>query len=64
MAADTMAKFVAANATGTDKKELADLRAMDFEQLRTVFGKTAQKAIGEGKTIFELLRQQLPVYPV
>ena len=64
MAADTMAKFVAANATGTDKKNLPDLKAMDFEQLRTLFRNTAQKAIGEGKTIYELLRQQLPVYPV
>jgi enolase len=64
MAAETMAKFVAANAKGADKKELASLRVMDFEELKKEFAKTTQQAIKDKKTIYELLRQQLAVYPV
>ncbi len=63
MAAETMAKFVAANAKGSDKKDLATLKRMGFEELQTEFRKTAQAAIKEQKTIYELLREQLKVYP-
>jgi hypothetical protein len=64
MAAETMAKFVAANAKNNDKKDLATLKVMDFEELKTEFRKTAQEAIGKGNKIYELLRKQLPVYPM
>ena len=64
MARDTMAKFVVANAKNGEKKDLATLRVMDFEELKTQFAETAQKAIEEEKKIYELLREQLPVYPV
>jgi len=64
MAAETMAKFVAANAKDEDKKELASLRVMDFEELKEEFVKTTKQAIKEKKIIYELLRQQLAVYPV
>jgi len=63
MAADTMAKFVAANATGGAKKSVAELKAMDFDQLTAAFRSTADGAIKQGKTIYQLLREQLPVYP-
>ena len=62
MAQDAMAKFVDANAKG-DKKSLADLKTMDFDELQTLFRKVAGDAIKDGKTIYELLRAQLPVYP-
>jgi enolase len=62
MAAETMVKFVAANAKGG--KDAAALKAMDFESLKTEFRKTAEPAIKENKTIYELLRKELPVYPV
>ena len=61
MAAETMAKFVAAN---NDKKDLATLKVMDFEGLKTEFRKTSQEAIRKRNKIYELLRKQLPVYPV
>ena len=64
MAGETMAKFIFANSTNGDKKELASLRTMDFEELKALFGQTAQEAIKQGKTIYELLREQLVVYPV
>jgi len=64
MAAETMAKFVAANAGNGEKKELASLRATDFDKLKAEFRKTAQQAIEQDKKIYELLREQLPVYPV
>jgi enolase len=63
MSADTMSKFVAANAKG-EKRSAADLKKMDYDQLQSLFQKTAAEAIKEGKTIYELLRVQLPVYPV
>jgi len=63
MAVETMAKFIAANAK-TGAKDPAALKAMDFEALKTEFRKTAETAIKENKTIYELLRKQLPVYPV
>ncbi|MCX5636635.1 MAG: hypothetical protein NTX52_02940, partial [Planctomycetota bacterium] len=62
MAAETMAKFVAANAKSG--KDLATLKRMGFEELQTEFRKTAQAAIKEQRTIYELLREQLKVYPV
>jgi len=64
MAHETMAKFVATNATNSEKVDLTALNAMDFEELKAKFEKTSQKAIQENKKIYELLRQQLPVYPV
>jgi enolase len=63
MAAETMARFVAANAKGGDKKDLATLKRMGFDELKTQFQKTAGAAIKEQKTIYELLREQLKVYP-
>jgi len=62
MSADTMSKFVAANAKG-EKKSAAELKKMDYDQLQALFQKTAAEAIKEGKTLYELLRAQLPVYP-
>ncbi len=62
IAGDTMAKFVAANSSG--KKNVAELRAMDFDQLQKLFRETVASAIKEKKKIYELLREQLPVYPV
>jgi len=64
MAADTMAKFVAANAGGGERKDLPTLKTTDFEELKTLFRKTAQQAIQKNEKIYELLREQLPVYPV
>ncbi len=63
MSADTMSKFVAANAKG-EKKSAADLKKMDYDQLQALYQKTATEAIKDGKTLYELLRAQLPVYPV
>jgi len=62
MAAETMARFIAANAKSG--KDLATLRRMGFEELQTEFRKTAGAAIKEQKTIYALLREQLKVYPV
>ncbi len=62
MASDTMAGFIAAN--DADMKDLANLRTMDFEQLKDQFTKTAAEAIKADKKIYELLREQLPVYAV
>lgn len=63
MAGETMAKFVDANAKGK-KKSLADLKTTDFDELQSLFRSAAEEAIKDGKNIFELLRDQLPVYPV
>jgi enolase len=60
---DTMARFVDANAKGK-KKSLADLKTTDFDELQKLYRETAGASIKEGKTIYELLREQLPVYPV
>jgi enolase len=62
MAAETMAKFIAANTKGG--KDLAALKRMGFDELQSEFRKTAQAAIKEQKTIYELLREQLKVYPI
>ena len=63
MAGETMAKFVDANAKGK-KKSLADLKTTDFDELQSLFRSAAEEAIKDGKNIYELLRDQLPVYPV
>jgi enolase len=63
MATETMARFVDANAKGR-KKSLADLKTTDFDELKTIFLSTAEAAIKDGKNIYELLREQMPVYPV
>ena len=63
IATDTMAKFIDANAKDK-KKSLADLKTTDFDDLQKIYRETAAEAIKDGKTIFELLRAQLPVYPV
>jgi len=64
MAVETMAKFVQEAAKQGDRKALATLKTMDFEQLKAQFRNSAKQSIKEGKKIYELLRQQLPVYPV
>jgi len=64
MATETMARFVQATAKQTDKKDLAALKTMDFEQLKAQFRNSAKQSIKEGKKIYQLLREQLPVYPV
>ena len=61
IASDTMAKFIVANG---GKKSLADLKKLDFDQLTTQYRQTAAECVKSGKTIYELLRAQLPVYPV
>jgi enolase len=63
IASDTMAKFVEANAKD-NKKSLADLKTTDFDDLLKLYRSTAEQAIKDGKAIYELLRAQLPVYPV
>jgi enolase len=63
MAGETMAKFIDANAKG-DKKSLAELKTTDFDDLQKMYRETAAEAIKDGKTIYELLRAQLPVYPL
>ncbi len=63
MATEAMAKFVDANAKD-NKKKLAELRTMDFDELQKIYREAAAGAIKEGKTIYELLRAQLPVYPL
>jgi len=63
IASDTMAKFIAANPNGT-KKSLAELKKTDFDELTRMFRQTAAESIKNGQTIYELLRAQLPVYPV
>jgi len=62
-AADTMAKFVAANAKG-GTKDVAALKAMKFEDLKNRFREVAAEAIKDQKTIHALLREHLPVYTV
>jgi enolase len=62
MAADTMAGFVAANTTDDDKKNADKLKEIDFEELKSLFRETAKGAIEQDKAIYELLREQLPVY--
>ena len=63
MATEAMAKFIDANGKGK-KKSLADLKTTDFDELQTMFREVSREAVKENKTIYELLREQLPVYPV
>ena len=63
MAAETMAKFIAANTADAAKKDAAALQKMDFDELQALFRQTAREAIKQDKTIYQLLRAQLPVYP-
>ena len=63
MAAETMAKFVDVNGKGK-KKSLAVLNTTDFDELQKMFREVAAEAIKEDKKIYELLREQLPAYPV
>jgi enolase len=63
MAQEAMAKFVEVNAKD-NKQSLADLKTMDFDELQTLYRDVAGQAIKDGKTLYELLRAQLPVYPV
>ena len=58
---DAMAKFIVANG---GKKTLAELKKMDFDSLTAEYRQNAAQAVKAGKTIYELLRAQLPVYPV
>lgn len=62
MATDAMAKFVAEN--GKTGKDVATLKAMDYNQLQAEFRKASADAIKSGKTIYELLRKDMPVYAV
>ena len=66
MASETMAKFVDANTKGAKgkKKSLTDLKTTDFDELQTIFREASEGAIKDGKNITEMLRDQLPVYPV
>ncbi len=61
IASDTMAKFIVANG---GKKNLAELKKLDFDELTKQYRQTAAEQVKSGKTIYELLRAQLPVYPV
>ncbi|MBN1361343.1 MAG: hypothetical protein JW993_12155 [Sedimentisphaerales bacterium] len=61
VASDAMAGFIEANAKG---KKSADLKKIDFDELQKLFRETSTAAIKDGKNITELLRAQLPVYPV
>jgi hypothetical protein len=63
IASDTMAKFIVANGNGA-KKNLADLQKVNFDELMNEYRQTAGECVKSGKTIYELLRAQLPVYPV
>jgi len=62
MAADTMAKFIAANATDAAGKDPETLKAMNFDELQALFRQVGAKAIEQDKEIHVLLREQLPVY--
>jgi enolase len=63
IASKTMAKFIEANAKD-DKKSFVDLETMDFDDLQKLYRETAAEVIKDGKTIYELLRAELPVYPL
>ena len=59
MAADTMAGYVAAHGNGRDPAALA---SMDFDVLKAEFRKAAEPVIAQGGTVYEELREKLPVY--
>jgi enolase len=60
MAKNTMVGFVAENSGG----DVGKLKAMRLEDIMEQFTGSAQEAIKEGKDIYKLLREQLPVYQV
>jgi enolase len=62
MAVETMAKFIVTTAKEGQKKDLASLKAMDLEELKVLFRSSAQEISSQDKKIYELLREQLPVY--
>ncbi|MDI6775296.1 MAG: hypothetical protein QME60_07905 [Verrucomicrobiota bacterium] len=64
MATDTMAKFIAAHSTDNGAKSVESLKTLAFDELGKRFRQTAEKVIEQRKTIYELLRGELPVYPV
>jgi len=64
MAADAMARFVAANTADESHKDAEALKATDFDELKGLFHETAKTVIGQEQEIYRLLREQLPVYPV
>jgi enolase len=61
-AANTMAKFIAANAKDAGGQDAAAIGAMDFGEVKKLFRQTAEGAVKDGKEIHLLLREQLPVY--
>ena len=63
-ATDTMAKFIVANAKDAGGKDVAAIKAMPFEQVKALYCQQAGQAVKEGKTIYELLRLQLPIYTI
>ena len=63
MATDAMAKFVAAHSKDGGQKDVAALKATGFDELKVRFRDTCEKAIQDDKNLYELLREQLPVYP-
>ena len=52
IASDTMAKFIEANAK-ENKKSLADLKTMDFDELQKLYRTTAAQTIKDGKAIYD-----------
>ena len=60
MAADTMAKFIAAN----NGEQLGVVKGMAFDELTSKFREVASEAIKSDKQIYALLREHLPVYTV
>ena len=64
MAAETMAKFVAAHSGDEAKKDAEKLKASDFDELQKTFRETAKTVIDQKKEVYRLLREHLPVYPI
>ncbi|HUU92167.1 MAG TPA: hypothetical protein VM238_13285 [Phycisphaerae bacterium] len=64
MAAESMARFVAANTADEGRKDAESLKALNFDELVALFRETAAGAIEQDKAIYSLLREQLPVYPI
>lgn len=63
-ATETMAKFIVANAKDTAGKDVAAIKSLPFEEVKAWYCRTAGQAVKDGKTIHQLLRQQLPIYTV
>ncbi len=62
MAGETMAGFVVSN--GGNGRDLESVRAMDFDDLKAEFAKAAEPIIAGDRNVYELLREQLPVYEI